>query len=247
MNTNDWFMQPPDSSKRLRLFCFPYAGGSASTYLPWKALLPDIDICPLQLPGRSTRFTAQAHVTLNALTAELADVIHCCSDRPFAFFGHSMGAIIAFELAHVLRDRDGSQPCRLIVSAAAAPSQRVRKYWHEQDDHGLMQTLRHYKGTPSQVLDNAELMQLLLPTIRADFALLDSFRYRPEISPLDCPIDVFSGRNDIHVDQEHLPAWRSETRSQCDAVTFGGGHFFLETQRAELIENLGRVLRDRVS
>lgn len=242
MQDKVWFIRPLDASKRLRLFCFPYAGGSATLFLPWSNRLPDIDICPIQLPGRSTRFGEAAYTEFETLIDDLLPVIAAHTTIPFSFFGHSMGAKIAFRLAQRLRRDEGSCPASLIVSASAAPTRLNPRQWHLQDDAALIQTLRLYQGTPEEVLDNEELMSLLLPTLRADFQLLASVHFPADEPPLPCPIHVLSARDDAHAREEDCQAWRLHSSVGCDFKRFNGGHLFINEQSEDLFGYLRSVL-----
>lgn len=242
MQDKVWFIRPLDASKRLRLFCFPYAGGSATLFLPWSNRLPDIDICPIQLPGRSTRFGEAAYTEFETLIDDLLPVIAVHTTIPFSFFGHSMGAKIAFRLAQRLRRDEGSCPTSLIVSASAAPTHLNPRQWHLQDDAALIRTLRLYQGTPEEVLDNEELMSLLLPTLRADFQLLASVHFPAYEPPLPCPIHVLSASDDPHVLNADCYAWHLQSSVGCDLKCFKGGHLFINERSDELFGYLRGVL-----
>lgn len=214
----------------MQLFCFPYAGGSASGFLPWRTgLAPDIELCAVQLPGRGPRLAEPAMRELDGLLDALASVIRDHARPPFAFFGHSLGALLAFELTRRLRRARLSMPERLIVSAACAPPCRgTSRRLHELDDDALLQALRDYNGTPPEALAHRELMELLLPAIRADFSLLHDYRYAAEAA-LPLPITVLAGRRDSHVPAESLHRWQECSTVPVRQAWFEGDHFFLHT------------------
>lgn len=204
------------SNAKLRLFCFPYAGGSTLAFRNWQNLLPtEIEVCPIELPGRGSRFHETPHTNLTDLIEALGPGLLPYLDRPFALFGHSMGAALVFELACWLRDRNAPEPAHAIVSGRHAPhvpdpSPQV----HQYPDRELIEHLRRYNGTPEAVLNNPELMELLLPTIRADFQLLETYIYRDRL-PLSCAMTIFGGKDDDTVSSEDIQAWRSQTSGSC--------------------------------
>ncbi len=224
----------PRPTARLRLFCFPYAGGGATTYRPWvDEMPPEIEVCPVQLPGREQRmrekpFTRVAPL-VEALAAGLAPLL---DDLPFAFFGHSMGAIIAFELAHRLHRQP---PAQLLVSARRAPQLPPRDTsTYDLPPAEFRAKLLRMEGTPREVLDHQELMELLEPLLRADFELNDT---HPPTGhpPLDVPITAFGGVRDGEVERRQLQAWREVTSGRFRLRMLAGGHFYLHQQRGSLI------------
>lgn len=246
-NSQRWLAyREPNPRARLRVFCFPYAGGGASIYRGWAASLPaDHEVCPVQLPGRESRLREQPFTHLGPMVQALADALPPCFDLPFVFFGHSMGALIAFELARELRRRGGSLPLHLFVSGRRAPQLPVR----EAPIHGLPEPefivkLRELNGTPEEVLQHAELMRLLLPILRADFAVNETYEYAPAES-FDFGISAFGGLGDEEVTREHLEAWREQARGRFRLRMLPGDHFFLHGGGKNLIlEALSRDLAE---
>lgn len=242
---NPWLAyRRPRPAARLRLFCLPYAGGAASIYRTWPQELPEtIDVCPLQLPGREQRLREQAYTRVPPLVEALAGAISPMLDEmPFAFFGHSMGGLLSYELAQHLRATSGKRPVHLLVSARRAPQlpPEDKHYWSLPDDE-LKDKLREIEGTPQEVLDHDELMELMLPLIRADFELNDT--YQPtDHPPLDCPIDAFGGTADPEVEREDLEAWAELTTGPFRLRMFPGGHFFLHPEKTSLIAAVTRCL-----
>jgi medium-chain acyl-[acyl-carrier-protein] hydrolase len=224
---------------RMRLFCFPYAGGSASTFSAWPELFPpEIEVRAVQLPGRWNRLKEKPFHALGDLLVALGAILSAYLDRPYAFFGHSMGALIAFEMARVLRRSRLPQPSHLFVSSRRAP--QICDFDivpPDLPDEQFIEGIARMSGTPSEVLDNPELMQLLLPTLRADFALCHSYKYLPE-PPLSCPITVFGGRDDKESEGERLEGWRTQTTGPCILRRFSGGHFYLHSAKQELSQEI---------
>src|SRR5437763_15337105 len=162
----------PNPRARVRLFCFPYAGGGDSVFRAWqKGLSEAIEVCPVQLPGRGARISEPPFTELSPLVRAAAQALAPHLDKPFAFFGHSMGALICFELARHLRKDGGPQPVHLFVSGRCGPQTPREPFAGDLPDSEFQEMLRRYNGTPEEVLENRELMELLLPAVRADFAL----------------------------------------------------------------------------
>ena len=219
----------PDPQTRLRLICLPYAGAGALIFRKWSdALPPDIEVCPIQLPGRGTRLTEPPFTMLSCLVEALARVLDPLLDKPFAFFGHSLGALIAFELARQIRRHHGVHPVRLFASAGRAPQIPHRTPpIHNLANKEFLAELRRLNGTPRELLDHEELMEVMLPILRADFALYETYLYSNE-PPLNCPISAFGGVQDRRVSASDLEAWRSQTSASFSLRMFPGDHFFLK-------------------
>lgn len=230
---NRWRYKP---QARLRLFCFPYAGGGASIFRFLSEQAPaEIEICPVQLPGRENRLSEPAFFSLDLLLATLLKILSPYFDIPYAFFGHSMGALISFELARSLRQiRQIRKPGHLFVSGHRAPHlSDPRPPAHLLPDPQLIETLRRLHGTPEDVLEHGELLQLLLPLLRADFTLCETYNYRLE-PPLSCPISALGGLQDQEVPHESILAWRQHTSDSFQTHFFPGNHFFLNTEQKAL-------------
>lgn len=239
LRTNAWFISGSAPAARLRLYCFPYAGGNAAVYQHWQATLaPHIEVCAIQLPGRAGRFRDPPYYFLAHLIKVLAAEISRNPSLPFAFFGHSVGALVAFELARHLQ-RAGLPNARwLFASGRSAPRQtRPSEGLHRLSDAALLDVLKDYDGTPPEVLAHRELMQLVLPTLRADFSLSETYTYQAA-PPLDIPISVFAGRQDEHGTDERAYDWQAETLAACRISWFDGGHFFINTQTGAVLRSL---------
>lgn len=221
----------------LRLYCFPHAGAGHTVFQHWRALLADdIELALVKLPGRGARFSEpQAHSLVELAECLAAEIVQVNGEgEEFALFGHSMGALLAFETARVLQHL-GLPPTRLLVSGRTAP---VAQGWRERlsdlPDAAFLEVIRSMNGLPQALIDNVEWLELFLPIIRADFALCEDYRYRPG-PPLACPIDVLAGRDDASVPLPLLDGWAGETRASCQTRLFAGGHFFLFEQQTELL------------
>jgi len=212
MHFSPWLIRKTGAVRRLRLYCFCYAGGNAVSFMPWQANLdPDIEVCAIQLPGRGARLGEQLYRSMPKLIEDLAQVILRDAPLPFAFFGHSLGGLLAFEMARFFARHQLAMPEHLFVSGVAAPQFRnPSKNLHALPDDQLIQSLRDYNGTPLDILENRDLMELVLPTIRADFALAENYQYRAGLR-LNVPITVLAGKLDVDIAPDQVNGWQKET------------------------------------
>ena len=226
----------------LRLFCFPHAGGGTMAYRNWSASLAEVSVTPVLLPGREMRASEPPFEDMRQLIDALIPAIQRLVEAPYAFFGHSMGAGIAFELARSLRRIGAPQPRVLIVSGARAPQLRPsRQRGREPSDDELMQELRRLEGVPGEVLANRDALQLALPLLRADTRLYRNHEYRVE-PPLEVPICAYGGASDPNVRAEHLDGWAEHTTRSFIRREFAGGHFYLDTNERAVLEAVRRDL-----
>lgn len=229
---------------RLRLFCIPYAGGSAAAFRGWPARVGHhVEVIGIQLPGRGARIEEPPISDFQRLLNELGAAIDAATGHmPYALFGHSMGALLAFELCRRARRYGRRQPELLFVSGRGAPHcPSRRRPVSAMSDTEFLRELRELNGTPAAVLDNPELMEFLLPAIRADFELLDSWRHVHE-SAIDVPIVGLAGRCDDHAAVEHVVQWQHHSRVGFELLTYGGGHFFVHDEEASVVRDVGARL-----
>ncbi|HEX8360365.1 MAG TPA: alpha/beta fold hydrolase [Longimicrobium sp.] len=241
---SDWHpFTRPDSRARVRLFCFPHAGGSAGSYRSWQDYLPDeIEVCAVQLPGRGFRIEERPFDRLSALTRSAADALMPLLDVPFAFFGHSMGALIAFELARHLRRQGFPQPSHLFASGFRAPHVPDPKLpIRHLPEADFIAALRKLGGTPESVLDSDDL-RVFLPALRADISLCETYCHGEEV-PLACPITAFGGSQDKLVPARELEAWAGHTAQSFERFFFPGDHFFLQQHALAMLRIITRQLR----
>jgi medium-chain acyl-[acyl-carrier-protein] hydrolase len=234
----------PNPRARLRLFCFPYAGTGASIFRTWSDGLPaDVEVCPVQFPGRGTRLMETPFTQLSLLVQALAQALVPLMDKPFAFFGHSLGALVGFELARQLRRQAGVQPVRLFISADRAPQIPQRDGpIHALPEGEFLVELRRLNGIPGKVLEEVDLMQIMLPALRADFAVYETYVYSTE-PPLNRPFSIFGGLQDDRVSRGDLEAWQDQTSGSFSMRMFPGDHFFLGTTEPLLLQVLSQELR----
>jgi surfactin synthase thioesterase subunit/glycosyltransferase involved in cell wall biosynthesis len=227
-----WF--PNAAADAPRLFCFPHAGGGAGQ--PW--ILSGWTAVPVRLPGRESRLAEAPFERMGPLVAALADYIDCYLDRPFAFFGHSMGAVVAFELARELRRRSRSLPAMLIASGARAPQFRRNHVPPPAPSReAFIEELRRLEGIPAEVLGDAALMRAILPALEADAALYRNYVYI-EDAPLPIPVRAYGGADDPNVRRQHLDGWAEQTTASFAVRVFSGGHFYLNAARQPFLTAL---------
>lgn len=239
-----WFHIPkPVADPALRLFCFPYAGGSASIYHDWVDLLPaNVELCAIQLPGRGNRFKEAAFTSMTALVDDLIIAITPLLDTPYGFFGHSMGAQIAFEMSRRVAAEGIQLPRCLVVSGRKAPQMPpIRKPIHQLPEAEFLREIERLNGTPQEALSNPELMALVSPILRADCELIETLQYVHQ-EPLAVPLVAVGGTKDRNVTIEALEAWSAQTQSSFEMQLFSGDHFFIHSARDALVGCLSKYL-----
>lgn len=227
--TTPWIARHrPRPDVGVRLFCLPSAGGGASSYRDWSNELPaHIEVLPIQLPGREERFAEEPLRRMEDLVKGLIDALGpFMSDVPFSFFGHSLGGIVALEITRDLAGRGGPLPCRVIISARPAPHLRFRRVPIAQlSSEELTAWLRHVHGTSEIVLQSREMLELLLPAMRADLEIDDTYRSAPE-PVLACPLTVLGGLRDEEARPDELKEWERYTSCSFTLRLVDGDHFF---------------------
>ncbi len=210
----------------------------------WSNGLPsDVEVCPVQLPGRGTRLMEPPYSRLSLLVEALIQALLPLLDKPFALFGHSLGSLVSFELARQIWANHQVRPVRLFVSAGPAPQvPRRNSPIHDLPEKEFMAELRRLNGIPAELLSNKELMDIVLPSLRADFALFESYRYLSG-PPLNCPISTFGGLSDQRINHDDLEAWRDQTTASFTIRMFPGDHFFLKSTQPLLLRALSQELR----
>jgi len=226
---------------RIRLFCLPHAGAGTAMYIIWKRFLPAfVEVCPVQIPGREARLAEPSITDCARLIAEMTAALAGYMDKPYVIFGHSMGALLALDLARSLRSAGLPEPSGLFVSGRNATHVPLKHgAIHQMADEEFLEALAtRYGGLPQEVLDTPELMELYLPILRADMKLLENHRYEA-LAPLACPIAAFAGKDDRNVSAAGLEAWREHTTAEFETKWFEGGHFYLTgPSRTDLLEFL---------
>ncbi len=237
----------PNEKAEIRFFCFPFAGGSPYIFRNWLEFLPVwSEVGSIQLPGRGGRLFETPYRRIENLIEDLSEAMMPFIDKPFACFGHSMGALLIFELARFWRINSIKMPEIIFVSGCVAPQvYEKEKPIHKLPDNDLIGELNRLGGTPQELLENAELMQLVLPALRADFEMLHFYSHKPEPA-FNFPIAAFGGDSDKDVDFARLQAWREQTTNDFSMEIFSGDHFFLLSQTLPLLEKINEKLKVRL-
>lgn len=228
IGAKNWLLRlRPQTDPKLRLFLFPHAGGNGASFRSWaEHLPPGVDACALQLPGRGERLNERAMESMAALVDAVLVNIAPSLDRPYVLFGHSFGALLAFELAHRIDVEGLRPPLRLVVSGRRAPSTGVGgRVLHRLPDDEFEARIRRFGGTPSVLLDDPELRALFLGVLRADFKVIETYEY-PQRPPLDVPLSIFRGEDDEEAPLDLVQPWQQEARAASSVRSFAGGHFF---------------------
>ena len=243
--TNRWLAIPranPDA--RIRLLCFPCAGRGASLYRTWSGLLGnDVEVCAIQLPGRENRMDEPPYTRFQDLVSTLVQVLRPYLDREYAIFGHSLGALIGFEVARLLRETGGPAPIHMFASAQHAPQipDPLPPIGMLPDAAFLAAVQQRYDGIPHEVLEEPEVVSLLLPMLRADFRVLEDYVYHPG-QPLACGITALGGLGDLATSREQLSAWSLQTQGSFRFRMYPGEHFFIQSAEKEVLQSVSSEL-----
>jgi surfactin synthase thioesterase subunit len=243
-----WLTCPrPNPAAQVRLFCLPYAGGAAHIFRNWHVGLPgEVEVHLVHLPGRAMRMMEPPFTRIADLVDDLAPAVQSKLNKPYAVFGHSMGALIGFELVHVLRKQTGLEAAHLFASGCSAPHIPDPNPIHMLPDGEFIDALRALNGIPQEILQHEELFELILPTLRADMLMTE--KYEPLVrDPLRCPITVFGGLEDPIIYREHLEQWQQHTSGEFLLQIFPGDHFFCHTEEARLLTAVSRQLEKLMS
>lgn len=245
MQKTKWIVRPrPNAQARLRLITFPYAGGGASLFRQWQQELPSsIEVCAVQLPGRENRFNEPALSDLPTMIEALVPEILPLLNLPFAFFGHSMGALISYELSCALRREYRRNPAWFFASGRRAPHAPGSSFPMHQLPDDLFLRLVLTADTPAQMAQaDPTLSRLMLPVLRADLTLCETY-VCGSAPPLDCPITAFGGVSDPRVGYDELMAWSQYTRGKFATRLFPGDHFFLQRAQSALLQVIANDLQ----
>lgn len=246
INSTKWVeCHKPRPQARISLFCFPYGGAGASVFSLWPADLPgEIEVFAIQPPGRESRWREAPIRALEEFLPPLQEAMLPYLKRRFAFFGHSLGAFFAFELVRKLRIEHSLSPFHFFASGKRAPQvPNPESPIHLLPEREFVEALcERYNGIPQEVLQDADLMKMLMPPLRADLTINETYTYR-EDAPLDCPITAFGGLADRSTTRENLAAWRHQTTNSFKLHMFSGDHFFLKENRIKLLNQISDELK----
>jgi medium-chain acyl-[acyl-carrier-protein] hydrolase len=238
-----WFpFARPRPDARLRLVCFPFAGGTGSFLQRWADQIPDVEVYAAQYPGRETRFTETPFREVRTLAEALGPVVRSLADRPLVIFGYSLGTLVAVEVTRWLLRQGGPLPLGLLVAAGTPPGRRTSRPLYALSERDFIQALEDYGGTPPQVLAHKDLMEMLIPMLRADFEMVDTYKLT-DASPLPLPVHAFSGERDPHALPPVMQGWKDFTSTPDFSLqVFPGEHFFINTAADPLREALERSM-----
>jgi len=242
---SNWFKSYKTSPiSRLRLFCFPYAGGSAQVFSQWADQLPDfVDVIAIQSPGRGRRFSESPIDCLKTKVQTLHREILPYTDKPYLFIGHSNGALLAYELARELQKSGNSNLKHIVLSAKRAPHlPNIKDPIHDLPNKEFIAELKGYNFTPDEVLENDELMELFLPMLRADFKLSDTHQFNHDCS-LEASASLFWGKQDEDVPLNDVLAWKEVISGETSLVEFDDGHFFITSQETRFLNEIKQLIK----
>lgn len=231
---------------KIKLFCFPFAGGAAASYSQWRQFMdPAIDLRPIELAARGRRMR---EANYNSIDDAVNDVFNIIKDElkqgPYALYGHSMGSMITFELAYKIKAAGYPGPIHCFFTGRAAPqiSRDKKRRLHHLDDKQFKEQLLEMGGTPKEFFEHPELLEVFLPLLKGDFRLTETYIHPPKDSPLDCDITVMSGRQDEDSEEE-VEAFRIHTKGNCNIHYFDGGHFFIYEEQPRVLEIINQSLK----
>ena len=227
----------------MKLICFPYAGGGIATYSSWVKHIPDnIEVCIVQMPGRGVRILESAHTNMNDVISELLTVIPDYLNKPYILFGHSLGSHIAFELMRQLQALQLPLPLHFIASGSRGPHDKPKKKnIYRLPDQEFIAEIKKLNSTPNEVLENQELMDLLLPPLRADFELADAYCYDGDIE-FNCPISILGGEDDLDISFTQLKSWQNVFVKKAQIYMIAGDHFFIDNHKSICLEKVNYII-----
>ena len=244
--TNSWIVKPkPNPSAQLKLVCLPFEGGGSNSFRNWVQFLPkQIELLAIEIPGRGQRLREPLRTRMHELVPDITSSLSKELDRPYALFGHSMGTLLGIELSHHLRAEYQQEATHLFFSGRGAPHlpSKEKPIHHLPEDEFITQ-IRHYNGTPKEVLDHEELMELMVPILRADFEVCETYSYNNH-PKLSCPLSIYGGLQDVAAPREAMQAWAELTEGPFNLRMFPGDHFFILSNTQTLLSSILKDLNE---
>lgn len=231
--------------EKIKLFCLPYAGGSAVYYSKWKKCLCEyIEICPIELSGRGKRYEQPLYKNISEVVEDLYKIVKPqIKDEKFAFYGHSMGSLIAYELSQKIFNTDGKVPIHMFLSGGNPPNFQKKTCFHKLPDEEFMEEIVKLGSTPKEVIEKREFFDIFVPIIKADYSVLENYKYNKSNCKLDCNFTILSGKDDPFVEKD-VTLWNEFTTKQCKEILFDGGHFFIHDKTAEITKFINDTLKE---
>lgn len=232
----------PRPNARVRLFCFTYAGGSAQIYKDWGDTLgEDIEVCGIQLPGRAGRFRDARYTSVDAAVAAIVSEIEHLADRPVALYGHSLGAAMAFEMGLALQAKNKAPHMVIVSGMMSPPNPSLEPAIYHLPDREFREKVKEFEGTPQEILEHEELMDLMLPLLKADFTMADTYTYQ-QGRVLDCALVAHGGTEDAHTHEEGIVDWKNYTSGPFNHHVFVGDHFFINAIPDQVLAHIKEQL-----
>lgn len=239
-----WLINPrPNPKAQMRLICFPYAGGNASSFISWADKLPShIELLAVQPPGRATRFDEPGCSDMEEIVSSFLPSFVSAIDRPYILFGHSLGSKVAFEIMEQCKKLSLNLPSHFIASASCSPDKVSQlNYRDDMKDQEFVELLKSLNGTPLEILDNREIMSVYLPILRKDFMIAESYSYKSN-SVFDCPCTVVTGDRDYSIEHKSLSEWSKFFSLPTQIKTIRGDHFFIDNNSNDLLLEIKRII-----
>ena len=240
-SSRHWFRSYSVGRAASRLVCFPFAGGGTATFAGWQANVEDVEVVAVRLPGREMRLRERRFRDVRLAAKSLSDAIQEQIEPPYAFFGHSMGSLLAYEVCRELDRRGARLPRRLIVSGRSAPQIPVTSKLYQLPDAALRNVVASYGGTPPEVVESDYFQRYFLSMIRDDFEMAENYVYEPAL-PLDVPIVALAAEDDVVAPLENVIRWSETTAREFYLQRFRGGHFFIQEERSLVLQFVSSIL-----
>lgn len=231
-------------STKMKLFCIPYAGGSASVYTSWKkAFLPDIELIPIELAGKGSRFNQPLYENIEQAVSDILSILQSKLDSsPYALFGHSMGALLVFEVLHALKEQNAPMPITTFFSGKNPPHIAPTTNRHKLEGKAFWEEVRSMGGTPAELMTSTELMDIFTPILKRDFKLVETYAPNLNRELITTPVTVLYGTKDDTVSVDRMTEWSRHTIEDIRFATFDGGHFFIQEHEQAVISLVNQTL-----